>query len=104
MQLCWAVLSCRIFSKGCSQLDSATPRKMLAKYPTVHKTCALESQVMDLKGRFSTSPAHFLTKKTTLDPESLRTEFQAAIYQDSVFEFHFIFLILLRMVFCILMV
>lgn len=59
---------------------------------------------MDLKGRFSTSPAHFLTKKTTLDPESLRTEFQAAIYQDSVFEFHFIFLILLRMVFCILMV
>lgn len=59
---------------------------------------------MDLKGHFSTSPAHFLTKKTILDLESVRPEFQAAIYQDSVFEFLFIFLILLRVVFCILMV
>lgn len=58
----------------------------------------------EVKGYFSTSPVHFLTKKTIFDPESLRTEFQAAIYQDSVFEFVFIFLILLRVVFCILMV
>lgn len=38
-------------------------------------------------------------EKSIFDPESLRTEFQAAIYQDSVFEFLFIFLILLRVVF-----
>lgn len=48
-------------------------------------------EMKDLKGHFSTSPAHFLTKKTIFDPESLRTEFQAAIYQDSVFELLFIF-------------
>lgn len=38
-------------------------------------------------------------KKTIFYPESLRAEFQAAVYQDSSFEFLFIFLILLGMVF-----
>lgn len=78
--------------------------KDVGKMPLLSMKRALESQMMDLmrwkdlKGHLNTS-AHFLTKKTIFVPESMRTEFQAAIYQDSVFEFLFIFLILLWVVF-----
>lgn len=53
----------------------------------------------EVKGLFSTSPTHLLTKEAIHDPESRRTEFQAVIYLDSVSEFHFISLILMGWVF-----
>lgn len=58
-------------------------------------SAVIDGGLDEVKGLFSTSATHMLTKEAIRDPESLSIEFQAVIYLDGVSEFCFIFLILL---------